>query len=221
MSTNLSDAECAELTQVDPTSGVLQETRPPAAPKPPREQEATLAAATPCQMNSAGWAQRLLPLIGVIVGFGLATGYDAWKRNHDGWVEAHRAARSIVQEVNFDLGYLERAALLLDQDEKVADENKEVVEPLEPLFTAAGQAAFIKGSLDYVSTALTENVGRVYTNLYFLNTRIQGREMYRATNGAMGNFAAQRKIWDADLSKMIESIRPELQSLKADLENSL
>jgi hypothetical protein len=77
----------------------------------------------------------------------------------------------------------------------------------------AGQAVFLRGSLDPVSTELTEQIGTVDALLDGLNQRIQQRDLYRFTNAGMTNFQTRRKIFDQDLTERLETARSAMTRL--------
>jgi hypothetical protein len=118
--------------------------------------------------------------------------------------------QSNLDFVNADLDYL-------DKDIAAADTNSEFVPSLYMFSTVAGQAAFLRGSFDPVSTELTEQIGTVDALLDGLNQRFQQRDLYRFTNAAMDNFQRRRKIFDQDLTERLQATRSSMTRLIEDV----
>jgi hypothetical protein len=149
----------------------------------------------------------VIGLMGVVIGFTLALGWDIWQDYRHVKAELHRAARSIEQELSTDLALLSTDLGLLSEDTKAADGQREVVQPLELLSTAAGETAYLRGSLEADSVELTIKLRTVYSSISILNRRIEHREAYRLTNGAKTNYHGRRKLINQDLKQLIEENR--------------
>ena len=159
----------------------------------------------------------VIGLMGVVIGFTLALGWDVWQDYRHVKAELHRAARSIEQELSTDLALLSTDLGLLSEDTKAADGQREVVQPLELLSTAAGETAYLRGSLEADSVELTIKLRTVYSSISILNRRIEHREAYRLTNGAKSNYHGRRKLLNQDLQQLIEEIRNGINAFLAEL----
>ena len=149
----------------------------------------------------------VIGLMGVVIGFTLAFGWDIWQDYRHVKVEIYRAARGIEQELSTDLALLSTDLGLLSEDTKAADGQREVVQPLELLSTAAGETAYLRGSLEADSVELTIKLRALYSSISILNRRIENREAYRLTNGAKSNYHGRRKLMNQDLQQLIEETR--------------
>jgi hypothetical protein len=159
----------------------------------------------------------VIGLMGVVIGFALAVGWDIWNDYRSVKAELHRAARSIQQELGTDLELLSTDLGLLSEDTKAAAGQREVVQPLELLSTAAGETAYLRGSLEADSVELTIKLRTVYSSISILNRRIEYREAYRLTNGAKSNYHGRRKLINQDLQQLIEEIRVGINAFLAEL----
>ena len=151
-------------------------------------------------------AKRLVPsrraigsLLGVAVGFGLATSWDLWKTHRDHQSELFRAARTISQELTGDSEVMKLDIEYLETDMAAGQSHREMVLPMENVVTVAGDTAYLKGSLDYQSVELSIELRTIYSSLSSINRRIEQREFYRMTNGAMSNYDTRRSVIDAAL----------------------
>jgi hypothetical protein len=140
---------------------------------------------------------RAIPsLIGILLGFALATSWDLWKTHRDQSEELFRAARAVYQELTANSESIKFNLSYLDTDISAAQSNSEVVPPMFNFVTTAGDTAYLKGSFEYRSVEMAVELRKIYSSLYFLNKRIEQREMYRFTNSAMSNFGTRRIILD-------------------------
>jgi hypothetical protein len=86
-------------------------------------------------------------LIGVFVGLAITFAWDFWKTSRDRQGELLRAARSVDQEAQNNLGVIANDLFTLRNDDIAADDHKEVVTPaVVPLLLSAGDAAYLRGS---------------------------------------------------------------------------
>jgi hypothetical protein len=106
---------------------------------------------------------------------------------------------------------------LLSDDTKAADGQREVVQPLELLSTAAGESAYLRGSLGADTVELAIKLRAVYSSISILNRRIENREAYRLTNGAKSNYHGRRKLINQDLQRLIEDNRNGINAFLAEL----
>jgi hypothetical protein len=133
-------------------------------------------------------------LIGVGLGFALATSWDLWKTHRNQRNELLRAVRAVHQELITDSELIKSNLSYLDTDITAAQANSEVVAPMPNFLTTAGDTAYLKGSFEYQSIEMASQLRAIYSSLYFINKRMEQREFYRLTNAAMSNFNTRRKM---------------------------
>jgi len=172
-------------------------------------------------------AKRLVPsrraigsLLGVAVGFGLATSWDLWKTYRDHQSELFRAARTVNQELIADSEVMKLDIEYLETDIAAAQSNKEVVLPMQNVATVAGDTAYLKGSLDYQSVELSIKLRTIYSSLSSINRRIEQREFYRMTNAAMSNFGSRRTMIDAALKDELMAEQKAVESFIGELKKA-
>jgi hypothetical protein len=171
---------------------------------------------------SAGVRRRVLrevfaPLVGVLIGSALTIGFTYWTSHKAEQTELMRAAKSVAHEVDINIQLIDSNLETLAQDNIAADQQMEVVRPLASLLTSAGETAYLHGSLDPYSKDLTVRLGDTLASLSMLNKRIEGREMYRLTNQAMGNYSTRRKLINADIQTIFAQALNDLTNLYSEL----
>jgi hypothetical protein len=171
--------------------------------------------------RGVSWLKSQFPtipaLLGVILGVALKAQWDTAQAARLQHIEVQRAARSVAFELQSNLDFVNADLDYLDKDIAAADTNSEFVPSLYMFSTVAGQAAFLRGSFDPVSTELTEQIGTVDALLDGLNQRFQQRDLYRFTNAAMDNFQRRRKIFDQDLTERLQATRSSMTRLIEDV----
>jgi hypothetical protein len=156
----------------------------------------------------------VLPLVGVLMGFGLSVGWDYWKTSRAQQAELLRAAQSVDHETQNNLAVISNDLFSLTKDDAEADKNGELVTPpVMPLLTSAVETAFRTGSFDVYSRDLSIGVGDIYTTNYLINKRIEGRDFYRFTNQAMDNYSRRRKMLNTELEGILREQEGRLNSL--------
>jgi hypothetical protein len=142
----------------------------------------------------------ILPLIGVMIGFGLTVGWDYWKTSREQQTQLINAARSVDHETQNNISIISTDLSTLRSDDIAADSNNEVVTPpIMPLMTSAIETAYRNGSFEISFRDLAIGIGDVYTTDYLINRRIEGHDFYRYTNQAFNNYARRRKMLNAEL----------------------
>lgn len=162
----------------------------------------------------------IIALVSVVIGFGLAIGWDQYKATRDEKLELARAERSVSQEIAVNLGLIQSNLEMLNADIAAADRKEEVILPLDPFLLAAGQTAYLKGSLESNSMNLALHLRQIYSDLEIVNQRINARDLYRATNGAMSNFGIRRKAMNEDIKFRLEQLKPALNALAVELKQT-
>jgi len=156
----------------------------------------------------------LTSITGVIVGFGLAVLWDLWKRQMNRREELKRASRAIMREIEVNLRVFKLNSELLKKDDEAADNSQEIVNQLDRLCCAAGESAYLRGSLEHADPELAEKLRNVYAGLASVNYKIEGRELYRATNGAMSNYHSRRKMINGELVHLLSSLEEQTKELQ-------
>jgi len=160
---------------------------------------------------------QIATFLSVVLTFGCAVLWDEMKRNRDKGEELQRATRTINEEIEINLKFILSNIVYLEEDDRAAEQNKEIVRPLDIFFTAAGETAYLKGSLETKSIALSIKLRSVYSLLQVLNRRIEGRELYRTTNGAMTNYHSRRKFINHEIKDLLIKQKEELKDFLTEL----
>lgn len=169
--------------------------------------------------NDGGSDTFLTSIIGIIVGFGLAVVWDLWKRRMDRGEELKRASRAIIQEMAVNLRVFKLNSELLKKDDEAADQSQEIVNQLDRLCCAAGESAYLRGSLEHADPELAEKLRNTYAGLASVNYKIEGRELYRATNGAMTNYHTRRKMINGELFLLFSSLERQTRELQSKIQS--
>jgi hypothetical protein len=156
-----------------------------------------------------------IALVSVVVGFALAVAWDELKRRRDRKAALGRALSAIEQELKANIDLIAFDLHLLKEDDVAADKEQKVVRPLECFHTAVGDTMYMNGILELKSLEFASYVRNAYVSLAILNAHIEGRELYRMTNGAMSNFAKRRKIWNSELQSLLNANQVQLQDLSS------
>jgi hypothetical protein len=151
-------------------------------------------------------------LIGVLVGFSLTLGWDLWKRSDDRHAELLRAKRSVEQEINTNL-ILIATDLSLFAPHPNPDTSPS---SMTPLFTSAGETAYLKGSFEPYSVDLSVELGNVYSSIYILNKRIEIWTLLTLEpfQGFIGDRVQRTK---ADIAMLLQTQQKDLHDLRSKL----
>ena len=155
----------------------------------------------------------IVGLVGVFTGFMLAVAWDQYKVTRDQNIELTRAIRSLRAEAETNAIILQRDLEHLKADISAADEQKEVILPLDPLILSALETVYLKGSLEIKSVDISVQLHQLYSVMRVTNQRIAALDLYRATNQAMDNFARRRKIMDQDILSQLMDIKSKQEQL--------
>jgi hypothetical protein len=156
-------------------------------------------------------------LMSVLLGFGFAATWDVWKLRRQQVSDAKAASKNVRTEFAANVHSLQENVKMTTADSAAAREDKEVVAPLQRLSVAALESAIVRASIEPFSSALHLALMRAYQNAFVINNRIEFRELYRATNAAMSNFANRREMINDALTGMMTDHVKELQTLDGDI----
>jgi hypothetical protein len=153
-----------------------------------------------------------------LIGFGLSVGWDYWKTSRAQQAELLSAARTVDHETQNNLKIISNDLFTLTKDDIEADKNAELVTPpVMPLLTSAVETAYRNGSFEVYSRDLSIGIGDVYTTDYLINKRIEGRDLYRYANQAIGGYSQRRKMLNTELEGILREQEGRLNSLHLEL----
>ena len=150
-------------------------------------------------------------LISVILGFGLAVLWDVYKRHTEDNENYRRDLKLIRNEIIANTGLINSDIELLQKDDTSADSNMEVVRPLDRLDISSWTVAYyFRTIFQKKHHELSLRLLNIYGRINIANGRIEARELYRISNGAMTNYHSRRKLINTEIRELLETLRTEL-----------
>lgn len=143
---------------------------------------------------------------GAVLGFMFAVTWDLVKDWRKQAGEEHRAMRLVRTEVMTNIELLEGAKKYLAKDTELAQENRELIAPLDPLSIRVWESVALAGTLPANRRSVFDEIGKTYVGAAILNQRIHARELYRAANKAMTRYNEHRGLINQNLMKDVERL---------------
>jgi len=151
----------------------------------------------------------------VLIGFILTMAWDLFKWNRELKKREETVLSAVKEELQNNLDLSKHIYRYLQEEFKVIDTNKTIVEALPILYVGFWDLIIINLPKKLLKTDVLIKIRNVSQFTNIINEQIRSRENYRINNEAMSNYHSRIKLYDqilmghvVKLSRLLEELEP-------------